>query len=205
MKSLSTLFLIMVSSLSMAQESDKIDKIASVLEFQEELNSSFLNPETSPLTPEDRENFSQLDFFEIDTTFYVAAEFVRTPYEAPFAMPTTTDRLPLYVKYGEAYFTLNGEEHKLNLYQNLHLTNDPEYQDYLFLPFTDLTNGKSSYAGGRYVDMKIPVKGSDTIVIDFNKSYNPYCAYNGEYSCPIPPAENHLDLYVKAGVKKFKE
>ena len=77
-----------------------------------------------------------------------------------------------------------------------------EYKDYLFLPFTDLTNGDTTYGGGRYIDMRIPEK--NTIILDFNQSYNPYCAYGGNYSCPIPPAENNLDIAITAGVKKFK-
>jgi len=118
-------------------------------------------------------------------------------------MNTTTGREPLYVKYGEAHFVFQEKEIVLNIYQNQGLLTQPEYQDYLFLPFTDVTNGASSYAGGRYIDLKIPE--SETILIDFNTAYNPYCAYNGRYSCPIPPEENHLDLKIIAGVKAYKK
>lgn len=89
------------------------------------------------------------------------------------------------------------------MYQNLELTKSSQYKDYLFLPFTDLSNGSSSYSGGRYVDMRIPKSNRTTL--DFNKTYNPYCAYNGEYSCPVPPADNHLDTMVEAGVKDYKK
>ena len=77
-----------------------------------------------------------------------------------------------------------------------------EYEDYLFLPFTDKTNGDSSYGGGRYLDLKLPE--GDSIIIDFNQAYNPYCAYNDKYSCPVPPKSNNLDIEVLAGVKTFK-
>jgi uncharacterized protein (DUF1684 family) len=73
----------------------------------------------------------------------------------------------------------------------------------LFLPFTDLTSGVESYGGGRYIDME--VQKGNTWTIDFNKGYNPYCAYNEKYSCPIPPAENDLKVEVKAGVKKYHD
>jgi uncharacterized protein (DUF1684 family) len=73
----------------------------------------------------------------------------------------------------------------------------------LFLPFSDLTCGKESYIGGRYIDLKIPT--SDTILIDFNTAYNPYCAYNHKYSCPIVPLENDLPVAINAGVKKFHD
>ena len=78
---------------------------------------------------------------------------------------------------------------------------DPEYIDYLFLPFTDNSNGEESYTGGRYLDLQIPE--NDKIILDFNQAYNPYCAYSGRYSCPIPPSENHISFPVLAGVKAF--
>lgn len=116
-------------------------------------------------------------------------------------MKTSTDRLPVYIKYGEAHFKLNKKDCVLNIYQNADLVKKEEYKDYLFLPYTDLTSGEESYGGGRYIDLKIPK--DETIIIDFNKSYNPYCAYNHKYSCPIPPMENRLDVEVRAGVKAF--
>ena len=78
---------------------------------------------------------------------------------------------------------------------------DPEYEDYLFIPFNDLTNGNETYDGGRYLDLK--TTSESTIVIDFNKAYNPYCAYNDKYSCPIPPRENDLPIEIKAGILTF--
>lgn len=172
-------------------------------EYQANLNTQFKDPEKSPLTIEDRKQFEKLDFFTIDTAFVVVAQFVRTPSEAPFAMPTTTDRAPIYVKFGELYFNLKNKDFKLNVYQNQELISDPEYYDYLFIPFTDNTNGVESYGGGRYLDFRIPTVS--TVVLDFNKAYNPYCAYNGRYSCPIPPAENNLDIEISAGVKAYNK
>lgn len=177
------------------------DSYVTAEEFQAELNAEFKDSEKSPLTSEDIEKFENLDFFAIDTAFVVSANFVRTPSEAPFAMPTTTDRAPIYVKYGELYFRIYNKDFKLNVYQNQELISDPEYFDYLFIPFTDNTNGVESYGGGRYLDFRIP--SSNTVVLDFNKAYNPYCAYNGRYSCPIPPAENNLDIKISAGVKAY--
>lgn len=116
-------------------------------------------------------------------------------------MKTSTDRLPVYVKYGEAHFELDGKEVILNIYQNMNLVKKEEYKDYLFLPYKDLSNGKGSYGSGRYIDLNIP--NGETIILNFNKSYNPYCAYNYKYSCPVPPQENHLDLEILAGVKAF--
>ena len=133
----------------------------------------------------------------------VKAKFERTPDETPFEMKTTTDRLPVYVKYGVVTFTLKGNEYHLNLYQNQDLIKKEGYEDYLFMPFLDDTNGEESYGGGRYIDLGFP--DGNEMVIDFNKAYNPYCAYNEKYSCPVVPRENYLDLRVEAGVKAFKK
>lgn len=198
-KLLFVIVLILNASQVVAQNSSKVEDI---IAFQKHLNSEFANPEESPLTSEDIVKFETLEFFKIDTTFVIEAEFVRTPYESTFSMPTTTDRLPIYVKYGEAYFELEGQSFKLNIYQNQELITKPEYVDYLFIPFTDATNGETSYGGGRYLDLRIPT--GKTITLDFNKAYNPYCAYNGKYSCPIPPSENNIAVAIEAGVKAYK-
>ena len=172
-------------------------------DFQKKLNVEFADATKSPLTEKDRTDFKGLDFFPIDKAFIVEAKFIKSKNEKSFEMKTTTDRMPLYVKYGEVSFTINGENFKLNVYQNLELIKRPGFKKHLFLPFSDLTSGNETYGGGRYIDLEIP-KGK-TITIDFNQAYNPYCAYNPKYSCPIVPAENELLTNVNAGVKKFHD
>ncbi len=169
--------------------------------FQKELNTEFSNPAESPLTDQGLTEFKELNFFTIDEKYRVEAKFVRTEDAVPFKMKTTTSRLPTYVKYGEAIFEIDGVEYKLSIYQSVRLSQTLEHENYLFLPFTDLTNGEESYIGGRFIDLSIP--NGNTMVIDFNKAYNPYCAYNHKYSCPIPPDENHLEVKIKAGVKAY--
>ena len=177
--------------------------LKAILQFQTKLNEEFKNPETSPLPDRYRKDFERLDFFEPDTSYVVKATFVLTPEALPFFMPTTTDRKSEEVVYGIAHFQLNGKEHQLEIYQNKELAMQDEYRDYLFLPFTDMTNSEETYAGGRYIDLVIPKANS--IIIDFNKAYNPYCAYNKKYSCPIVPSVNTLDIKVLAGVMDFKK
>jgi uncharacterized protein (DUF1684 family) len=174
-----------------------------VEKFQKELNAEYADAKTSPLMADDLATFKSLDFYPINEKFKVTARFVRTKKEKPFEMKTSTDRKPLYVKYGEAYFTIDGLDFKLNIYRNIELSKKAEYKDYLFLPFSDLTSGNESYIGGKYIDMKVPE--GNTIIIDFNTSYNPYCAYNHKYSCPKVPLENDLNIEIKAGVKKFHD
>lgn len=192
--------LVFVFQFSFGQE--QFDTLT-VAQFQGKLNSEYADVKTSPLTAQDLATFKSLDFYPANETFFVTAKFIRTKKEKPFEMQTSTDRKPLYVKYGEAHFQINGKDLKLNIYRNIALSEKKEYRDYLFLPFSDLTSGKESYIGGKYIDLKIP-KG-DKMVIDFNTSYNPYCAYNHKYSCPKVPLENDLDIEVKAGVKKFHD
>lgn len=172
-----------------------------ILIYQLEKDKEFKNPETSPLPDKYRKNFEGLDFFEPDTTYVVQAKLVRTPNAKPFLMPTTTGENSTEVVYGIVHFELNGRKRQLEIYQNKELMLEEGYEDYLFLPFTDLTNDEETYGGGRYIDLRIP--RTDEITIDFNRAYNPYCAYNKKYSCPIVPNVNHLNTKVLAGVKAF--
>jgi uncharacterized protein (DUF1684 family) len=171
--------------------------------YQKEQNAEFKDAAKSPLTDKDRKTFKGLDFFKFDSTYVVSANFKRTLNETPFEMPTTTDRKPMYVKYGELSFVLKGEDCKLNIYQNLELITKEGFENYLFLPFIDETNGEESYGGGRYLDSSLPE--GETMVLNFNEAYNPYCAYSPRYSCPIVPLENTLDVRVEAGVKVYKK
>lgn len=192
------LIVIFLSACLNAQE-----KFETSLEYQQNLNKEFADSTSSPLAEEDLKVFKGLEFYPIDEKYIVEAKFVKAKREKVFEMKTTTTRLPKYKKYGELHFTLEGKTFKLNIYQNIDLTKKPGYKDYLFLPFTDLTCGKESYIGGRYLDARIPKK--DVMILDFNKAYNPYCAYNYKYSCPLVPLENDLEIEIKAGVKKFHD
>ncbi|RVT74905.1 DUF1684 domain-containing protein [Flavobacterium sufflavum] len=194
------LVVLLQSSFGFSQE--KFNWAASQ-KFQQELNKEYANRDSSPLMAEDLATFKGLDFYPISKKFFVNAHFVRTPNEKPFKMKTSTNRTPVYVKYGEVHFEIDGQKCKLNVYQDLELIQNPKYKDDLFLPFFDKTSGKESYIGGKYIDLKIP-KGN-TIAIDFNTSYNPYCAYSYRYSCPKVPLENDLKVAIRAGVKKFHD
>lgn len=171
--------------------------------FQKNMNASFADANKSPLLEDDLKSFEGLDFFPISEQFIVKATFIRTKKEKPFQMKTTTERTPMYKKFGELHFELNGQKMQLNVYQNLELIQKPGFKDYLFLPFSDVSCGKESYIGGRYIDLRIPK--SKEVIINFNLAYNPYCAYNYKYSCPIVPLENDLPIAILAGVKKFND
>lgn len=171
--------------------------------YRDSLNTEFKNLETTPLTKNDFDDFTGLNFFPIEIDYYIKAKFVRTPGQEPFKMATTTDEFKVYEKYGEVYFSLYGENIVLNVFQSHALRETEKYRNYLFLPFRDKTNGEETYGGGRYLELWIP-KG-DSITVDFNKAYNPYCVYNVKYSCPLVPKENWMTVPVYAGVKDFKK
>lgn len=174
---------------------------ASVLSFQEELNREYTDPKSSPLYDRHRKDFEGLDFYAPNENFRVEAIIEVTPSSPVFQMPTTTEEKNEERVYGILKFTLEGKDFQLEVYQSSELMQTEKYKDYLFLPFTDLTNGQSTYKGGRYIDLRIPE--SNKIVIDFNKAYNPYCVYNKKYSCPLVPGVNHLDIAIEAGVKAW--
>jgi uncharacterized protein (DUF1684 family) len=169
---------------------------------QEMLNEEYANPKTSPLYDRHRVDFEGLDFFAPDERFRVKARLIVTPNTTPFMMPTTNKKVEKEERvYGILEFELLSKTYQLEVYQSSDLMKTTQYADYLFLPFTDLTNGKETYGGGRYIDLRIPK--SDSIIVDFNKSYNPFCAYNVNYACPKVPKVNHLEVAIQAGVKKF--
>lgn len=174
--------------------------------YQQKLNASYKDASKSPLKQKDLKNFKGLDFFPIDSSFIVDAKLTRTKDAPVFKMSTTTDRKPLYKEFGKLNFSLKGKKFELTIYQSQDDLRDEKYKDYLFLPFTDNTSGDTSYGGGRYMDvMTTDIKPNDSITLNFNNTYNPYCAYNDAYSCPLTPRKNHLDVEITAGIKVFKK
>ena len=148
----------------------------------------------------------RLSFFPLDSTYRVRANFEKKENSPWFQMATSGPIKKLYRVYGLVHFTLNDHPVQLSIYQSQDLLQNPEYRTYLFLPFTDLTSGKESYDGGRYIDLRTEDISGKEVLLDFNKAYNPYCAYvSGKYNCPIPPSENHLSIGVRAGEKAFKD
>jgi hypothetical protein len=201
------LLLLLVSSFAFGQglknKTDKKQFPAEILEietFQKELNREYKTEEETPLRDENFKKFKAHPFFPIDLTYRVKAKLVKTENAEPFEIPTSSGKTKKYREFGKVYFALNGAEQVLTVYQSLALLDDPEYQDYLFLPFKDETNGKDTYGGGRYLDLRIPK--NDELIIDFNKAYHPLCAYNPyDYNCPIVPEVNWLKIPIEAGVK----
>lgn len=199
MRSLALLLAAVIGVQGRAQSAEEVWR-DSLGAYWERINADYRDPDHSPLLAKDREHFTELDCFAPDSRFRVTARF-KAKEGKPFGMRTTTDRVPQYQAVGVLRFTVLGRKEQLTVFRNIDLSKKAEYADYLFVPFTDLTNGDSTYGGGRYIDLRGPL--GSIVELDFNRAYNPYCAYGGRYSCPIPPMENHLEVRIEAGVKAF--
>ncbi|MBP7166283.1 MAG: DUF1684 domain-containing protein [Bacteroidia bacterium] len=180
-------------------QTDSIAARQEIENFRFTLNEDYRNPKESPLGPEGVSHFTGHQFFTTDLNYRVIAKVEKLKKPEKFLMQTTTDRKPEYKKLFKLTFTLKDTVCVLYAYQNVELSKREGYENYIFLPFTDPTNGFDSYGGGRYIDLRIP--DTDSMVIDFNQCYNPYCAYSGKYSCPVPPKENRLPISIYAGIK----
>jgi len=193
------LSIVIIFSFSCREEKRYQD--VNLTEYQRQVNNYFKDASVSPLKPKDLKNFQGLDFFEFDSIYVVKAKIEETKESLPFKMETTTD-IPADVrKYADLFFQISEREFELSVYENLEYEGVEGYENYLFLPFLDETNENETYGGGRYLDLFL--NGTDSIIIDFNKAYNPKCVYDENFSCPIVPRKNFLNTRIEAGVKNF--
>jgi len=148
----------------------------------------------------------KLGFFPVNMKYRVHARVERVKDSKWFAMETSGISKQPYRVYAILHFTINDTVVRLNLYQSQRLMTMDEYKNHLFLPFTDRTSGNNSYETGRYIDLEIDEIKGEKVTIDFNKAYNPYCAYvDGLYNCPIPPKENDLKVAILAGEARYRK
>lgn len=173
------------------------DYIKQIQLYRNEKDIAFKTGENSPI--ENRNIFDGLSYFFPDKKYVVKARFEPVSDSAQIVIMRSDGGSDIYYRYGRAIFELNKREHKIVLLRNL----SPDAKGHLFLPFSDLTAGRETYAGGRYLDVKVPSDGY--VTLDFNMAYNPYCVYNYRYSCPLPPRENFIDTEVRAGERMYKE
>lgn len=191
---LATFTLFFLASCEPAEDPKYREKIAA---HRMALNEQFFNPEETPLDSASFYTWKGLKFFPIKESCKVKGSLTLLNNETVFALPHSHNKSKPYKQYAKVSFTLLGKDYELLILEQQN--KKPGYENYLILPFTDETNGQETYGGGRYLDLE---KSTQTeIELDFNLAYNPYCAYNQAYTCPIPPKENHLPIKVEAGVK----
>ncbi len=159
-------------------------------------NKAFLDSPESPLTTDQKLNFSGLSFFPIDEKYRLDVELKKNINPEKITLSSSKGESHIYLRYGSLEFALDGQTCKLTVFK-------PLDEDYFFLPFKDKTSGKESYEAGRYVEIELI---SDNIyILDFNLAYNPLCAYNDNFSCALTPFENILPIAIPAGQKKYRD
>lgn len=172
--------------------------MSEVSEFRAEKDAFFREHPSSPLTASQRASFRGLDYFPENEALVVRAplETDVVDRDEAIVMQTTTGEEQTYHRAGVVRFEVDGQPARVTLYSS------PEMHE-LFLPFRDATSGKETYGAGRYLEVG-PPDAESNVVVDFNEAYNPYCAYNPEWSCPIPPGENWLPVPIRAGERSFE-
>jgi len=153
----------------------------------------------------DKPDKKYIHFYEIDKSYCVTATFEKINDREGFYMNTSSGAKSKYFKYGLLTFKLKDSLVHLYVYQSKVLTKNEKLKEYLFVPFGDATSGFESYGGGRYMDFYVPDIKNRKLKLDFNKAYNPYCAYVAGYDCPIPPVENLLPVPIPAGEKNYSK
>lgn len=154
----------------------------------------------SPLQKPDRKGLKELTYFDVDLNYKVSATYL--PIERPdtVGFMTSSGKEKRFERFARLEFAVHGHLDTLYCYKRVwpkgYIQDEASS---LFIPFTDYTNGNTTYGGGRYMDIEVPHKDAMQVILDFNNCYNPYCAYGGGFSCPIPPKENALNFHIKAG------
>ena len=185
--------LILIIFLVMGDESAKQAYFEKIETDRANRDRSFKTSAESPIAKKD--SFQGLVYFPIEPDFKIKARFEAIKGAEPYPIQMTKTDPELYAKFGYAIFKYQGKEYRLLL---LHKPGDK----FLFLPFLDTSNGKDTYLGGRYIN-NVAFPKIDEVILDFNYATNPYCVYNDDYTCPIPPKENRLDFAVLAGEKMY--
>ena len=171
-----------------------------IIKHRESYKQDFIKDNYAPLKEKDLPN---LNFYDADSAYQVLADVDLLKNEKVFKMPTYDGTSKEFYRYAKISFNLNGKATTMTLYKSMALASNPAYKDLLFLPFTDETKNEQTYGGGRYIDLTAKEIINSKIEVDFNKAYNPYCAYSDGYRCPVPPEENDLHLKIEAGEKRY--
>jgi len=172
----------------------------SINQYRQQYVRELVHDPKQPVKPAD---VRFLRFYKPDSTYRVVATYEETPGREPFLVPTHSGKEKPFQQCGVLTFTLHDTDLTLHVYRLLNMVNGKPLGDEYFVPFSDLTNYETTYAGGRYIDLRSTDFDGNKVVLDFNKCYNPYCAYGDGFSCPIPPRENFLHIEVRAGDRMF--
>ncbi|WKN44795.1 DUF1684 domain-containing protein [Tunicatimonas pelagia] len=172
-----------------------------ILKERENIRNFLRGSDESPFAP-DSVQFKELSYYEPNPAYQVAARLKRVEDHKLLTLPTSDGKDEKYIRYGYADFEIEERPQRLLVLQPFEQQQPPM----LFVAFADATSGEETYGGGRYLNVEMPSRtGQKTLSLDFNLAYNPYCAYNPTFSCPLPPRENVLDIPIPVGEKNFDE
>lgn len=162
--------------------------------FRKQKDDFFRSNPYSPLTPDQKQRFTGLRYFPKNPNLDLIVEVEESPQKEEISVQTNTGEVQRFVRYGHFSFTVDGREATLTLFEG--------EQGY-FLPFADGLAGEETYGAGRYLEPEALPDGR--FHVDFNLAYNPYCAYNEHWTCPLTPPENRIDVPIRAGEKVFAQ
>lgn len=182
---------------SMGEESSR-DYYDQIMKEREEKDRYMKTSEESPFASLN-EPFKGLRYFPPNERYRIIATLHPIEERKVRTLATSDGKEARYLEYAWAAFDLDDRKNRLLI---LEIMDGPE-KGHLFLAFGDRTSASETYGAWRYLDVK-KVPGAATVELDFNKAYNPYCAYNDAYSCPFPPSENLLDIAIRAGEMNYK-
>lgn len=165
-------------------------------EFRKAKDRFFAQPKGSPLTAEKRRRFAGLAYYPEKPDLVIEMVLEAALDHGTITIEATGGDARAYRRSGIVHFTVDGQPARLTLFES-------EGTERLFLPFRDATSGTETYGAGRYLEVNRPRDGR--VVVDFNYAYNPYCAYDAQWSCPLPPRENWLAMPIRAGEKAFPD
>jgi uncharacterized protein (DUF1684 family) len=199
---LGVIFTISCSNKQHAYSDEQVDHFKKQFaNYVDEKNDYLKSDDKSPLLESDKPDFTGLHYYKYNPNFR---------FEGPIHIYQNPDTVIIYgsknderpsLKFGYVEFLFDEEKYQLQIFEILR--DKPEQDKYLFLGFTDETSNDETYGGGRYINLEM--NEENYYIIDFNYAYNPYCAYNPKYSCAIPTRENHLEIAVDAGEKKYHD
>ena len=163
-------------------------------EFRKEKDEFFKTGADSPLSNEQKRHFKGLRYYPENHQLHFEVTLKRFEHPEEVHMQTSTGQVQHYLKLGTFSFEVDGQPAELTVYGS--------HDEDAFVPFADATSGSETYGAGRYLDLEW--RGGDRFFVDFNLAYNPWCAYSPDYSCPIPPKENRIQVPIRAGEKDFE-
>jgi uncharacterized protein (DUF1684 family) len=173
--------------------------ISSIETLRKEKDHNMRTASDSPFANDTANTFKELTYFPIEAAYRIQAQLIPIENKKTISLPTSDEKQKSYLEYAYAEFEMHGERNKLLI---LEIMDRGPFRGTLFLAFADKTSAIETYGAGRYLDIK-KIPGSTSVTLDFNEAYNPYCAYNDNFSCPFPPSENLLNIRIEAGEKTY--